>query len=406
MPQALRNLTVLQHALFTVLTIVCAVRALATGAAALPALGITAALLAWYVAGAATAHLQPGDAADRGRPTRVVVLWLCGLTALWLALVAISHEYVWIAFSLWLLAGHLLVGWWGAGYVALTLAVVVLVPWWATGGASTPGVLGPTIGAVFALFVSRGQMQLVREATQRQRLVRSLVAAQEETEILHSELARTQRESGALAERARLSRDIHDTLAQGFSSILLLARAGRAARDEAQVGDLLGQIEESAAANLDEARRVVGALAPRDLEGAGLPAALRRVLDTLAAETGLRTELRVEGEVAGLPTSIEVALMRTAQGALANVRLHANASRVVVSLSDLGDSVRLDVVDDGTGFDPGPLTWPPSSVPAGGYGIPSIRARLREIGGGLDIESAPGEGTALSAHVPLREGAP
>lgn len=406
MPQALRSLTVLQHVLLAVLTVVCAVRALATGAAALPVLLATGALLAWYAAGAATSHRPPGDAQDRGGAGRSVVVWLGGLTVLWLVLVAISHETVWIAFSLWLLAGHLLVGWWGAGYVAVTLAVVILVPWWATGGASSPGVLGPTIGAVFALVVSRSQVQLVREAAQRQRLVRSLVAAQEETETLHTELARTQRESGALAERARLSRDIHDTLAQGFSSIVLLARAGRAARDEARVRDLLLQIEDSAAANLDEARRVVGALAPRDLEGAGLPAALRRVLDTLTAETGVHTELRVEGDVAGLPTSTEVALLRTAQGALANVRRHARASRVVVSLSELGDSVRLDVVDDGVGFDLASLTWPSSSVTAGGYGIPSTRARLREIGGGLDIESAPGEGTALSAHVPLRRSEP
>ncbi|HEY9424759.1 MAG TPA: ATP-binding protein, partial [Microterricola sp.] len=100
-----------------------------------------------------------------------------------------------------------------------------------------------------------------------------------------------------------------------------------------------------------------------------------------------------------LATTVEVALLRTAQSALANVRQHAGASRVVVNLADAGDSVRLDIVDNGSGFDAG--AWDTGPGSAGGYGLHSMRARLRELGGGLDVESAAGEGVALSAHVPL-----
>src|SRR5699024_1382584 len=101
------------------------------------------------------------------------------------------------------------------------------------------------------------------------------------------------------------------------------------------------------------------------------------------------------------PTALEVALLRTAQGALANVRAHSEADRVVVTLSGLQDRVLLEVVDDGRGFDPATLTERPGGYRHGGYGLPSSKARLRELGGDLAIESAPDEGTALSAHLPL-----
>lgn len=386
MQRALRTLTVLQHVLFAVLTVVCVARSVSTGAAVLPLLAVTAALLGWYALGGLARRVPPGP-------------WLAGLTVLWLALVAVSPENVWLAFSLWLLAGHFLPLRWAVAYALGVLAVVVAVPWSALRTLAVAGVLGPAIGALFALVVSRGQVQLVRDAREREGLLARLLAAQQETEALHAELAAVQREAGALDERTRLSRDIHDTLAQGFSSILLLARAGAATREPDRLAGLLQRIGTTAAENLDEARRVVAALAPRELDGAGLAAALRRVLDTLTAETGIRTELRVEGDPTGLPTTVEVALLRTAQGALANVRRHSRATTAVVSLAVLEDSVRLDVVDDGTGFDTSaPAPFVGSS---GGYGLPSTRARLRELGGGLEVESSPGEGTALSAYVPL-----
>lgn len=408
-----RSLALLQHALLVVLTVVCAARALAVGAPPLALLAATALFLGWYVVGLVLSRRRLGhsggdDAPGAGRDAGAAsgsarhagAWWLLGLTVCWLLLVVVSGENAWIAFSLWLLAGHFLSWRWALPYTVAVLGVVAFALSRDSGALTPAEVLGPAIGALFALAVSRGQIELVRESLERQRLIASLVATQAEAEALATELAATQRESGVLAERARLSRDIHDTLAQGFSSIVLLARAGAVTPTEGGVRDLLRRIEGTAADNLDEARRVVGALAPRDLEGAGLSGTLRRLLDTLTDDTGIRTELRVDGELAGLPTAVEVALVRTAQGALANVRRHAGASRVVVTLADEGDAVRLDVVDDGVGFDPAAVASRGSS-PSGGYGLPSTRARLRELGGGLDVESAPGEGVALSAHVPL-----
>lgn len=407
MESALRSLTAFQHVLLVALTGVGVVRALTLGASA-PALVASAlAFLAWYAVGVARSRSRATHTTGRTNGTGArgiragVVWWLLGLTAIWLGLVVLSPELVWIAFSLWLLAGHFLPWKWAVPYAVLVLVIVVGAPWRSTGTLLTAQVLGPMIGAVFALVVSRGQVALVRFALERERLVSSLVAAQAEAEALHAELAATQRDSGALGERARLSRDIHDTLAQGFSSIVLLARSADVAPDEPALRDLLRRIASTAASNLDEARRVVGALAPRDLEGTSLPASLRRLLDSFREQTGMAAELRVNGDLDGLPTAVEVALVRTAQGALANVRRHAHASRVVVSLTEAGDSVRLDVVDDGVGFALDAVEPSSGSPESGGYGLRSTRARLRELGGGLDVESTPGGGTALAAYVPL-----
>lgn len=408
MESALRSLTAFQHVLFAALTGVGLARAVALGDHLAGVVALTVVLLGWYAAGVAGSRRGQTHSARDARPPReaqgiraVTVWWLLGLTVLWLGLVALSVEFVWVAFSLWLLAGHFLTWRWALPYAATVLAVVVAAPWHAGGVLTLAQVIGPVIGSAFALIVSRGQVRLVRDGRERERLVASLVEAQAEAESLHNQLAATQRESGILSERTRLSRDIHDTLAQGFSSILLLARTAEVTPDEAGLRDILARIATTASGNLDEARRVVGALAPSDLTGATLPASLRRLLDSFTEQTGIEAQLRVDGDLTGLPTAVEVALVRTTQGALANVGRHAQASRVVVSLTETDDSVRLDIVDDGIGFDPAAVQARSSTPASGGYGLPSTKARLRELGGGLELETAPGEGTALTAHVPL-----
>lgn len=388
--RVLAVLTTVQHVLFGVLLVVTTIVTVRSGATPVwVAVGV-ALTLAWYGAGRWLASRITG----RG------VGWLLGLAACWLFLVIVSPAYAWLGFALWLLAGHFLTLPWAVVFVGVALAVVVGAPVLAGEPWTIAGVTGPSVGALFALALSRGEHHLVRDALERADLVRSLVRAQAETEDLHAELAAAQRESGALSERTRLSRDIHDSLAQGFSSIVLFARAGRLADDAAR-REALARIEETAAAHLDEARRVVGALAPRDLAEGGLAAALRHQLDGLGP-AGPVGELRLDGDVAGIPTSTEVALLRTAQGALANVRSHASASRVVVTLARTEDSVLLDVVDDGCGFDSaGWAERAPLEVSRGGYGLRATRSRLRELGGDLEVTSSPGEGTALSAWLPL-----
>ncbi|WP_347350330.1 sensor histidine kinase [Intrasporangium sp.] len=389
-----RTLRLVQHAVLLTLVAVSVGRGRLDGADPWLLGGGALALLLWYAAGLPPSRRVLGLRV----PSR---WWLAGLVLIWLLLVLVTRESVWVAFSLWLLIGYFLPLREALAGALVVLAAVLLSPLRDGGGLAVADILGPVIGAVVALAISRGQQQLVRVAIERQRLVESLIRAQQEAAVLHDELAAEQRSSGILAERTRLSRDIHDTLAQGFSSILLLARAGQAHTDPERLHDLLGQIESSAVANLTEARRVVGALAPEDLESRGLPAALRRQVDALSEVSGIPTELHVDGDLTALPTATEVALLRTAQGALANVRRHADARRVVVTLTDAGEAVRLDIVDDGRGFDAAGWAARAASPVDGGYGLRAMRSRLRELGGELQVESQPGEGTALSAQLPL-----
>lgn len=343
--------------------------------------------------------------------------WLVGLALIWVGAVVVSAEFVWLAFPLWLFAGYALRTPWAMAFATAVFAVVIAAPVLHGRPLTYADVIGPLVGGIFALGISRGYLQLVRDARERERLVATLVEAQRETAALQDELARTQRESGAIAERTRLSRDIHDTVAQSLTSIGMIARGAREAPDALATAAVsagvarpdaadtaLAQIEQLSRDALVDVRRIVAALVPAALEAGALAAALARMLDRFEAEAGVATDLRVDESLPALPTPVEVALLRTAQSALANVRVHAAAGRVVVSLVDAEDTVRLDVVDDGAGFDAGAWAGPRAGardIAAGGYGLLAMRDRLRELGGGLEVESAPGEGTALSAWVPL-----
>lgn len=379
-----------QAAITLALAVIAAGRACADGIPATWALSLAAVFVAWYLGGLVLARRRRGGA--------LAVGWLAGLFLIWAGAVAVSPEYVWLAFPLWLLAGFILSLPWAIVFSAVILAGVIAAPVVHTGATTYANIVGPVVGGVFAVGIARGYLALVREGRERRRLIASLLRAQDETAQLQDELARTQRESGAGLERTRLSRDIHDTVAQALSSIALLARSA-SAQDRATA---LAQIDELARGGLVDIRRIVNDLAPSELEGSALGDALRRMLARLSLETGIRTDLHIDDTLPAMSTATEVALLRTAQSALANVRAHAQAGRVVVTLADAGDSIRLDVADDGVGFDA--TTWNARSsrrTDGSGYGLRALRARLRELGGELDVESEPGDGVALSASVPL-----
>lgn len=389
-----RAMEVGQHVIALVLTLIGVVRAISDGTSVAATIIAGLAILAWHTAGTVLPF--------RTRSRQPAVWWLVGFALVWVAATAVSAEFVWVAFLLWLLAGHLLPVPWGLLFSGLVLAVVVLAPILHHGATSYANVFGPLIGGVFAFGISRGYLQLLRDAAERERLVASLTAAQAEMSGLQDELALVQRESGAIAERTRISRDIHDTVAQALSSIRLLAHAGAARTEDAEAARTLEQVEALAGDSLADVRRIVAALVPAELEDNALASALQRMLDRAHDEAELRTELHVDEGMPTLPTDVEVALLRTAQSALANVRLHSGASRVVMSLIDSGRTVRLDLIDDGIGFDV--PAWERAAEAGSGsssYGLRFMRARLRELGGGLDIESAPGEGTAISMHLPI-----
>lgn len=409
---ATRYLEIGQHILFAILLVLGTARATQTargeGASSTAVLLIGAGLLGvWYVVGAVMGRAHRRQAARREATTagpkpwssRSGLLWFALLLLGWGTLICVSADFSWVAFALFLLTIHMLPTRAALPViVALTCAVVAVQLRTSTAG-TMGAVVGPVIGAVIAVGAGHIYQRILAESENRRRLAAALLAAQDGLVAAHDELAHAQREAGVLAERQRLARDIHDTLAQGFSSILLLSRAGLAGEPSR---DLLTQIETTASENLDEARRVVHALTPATLESAPLAAALERLLARLTEQTGITSRLTSDGDL-DLPTTAEVALLRVAQSALANVRLHSSASRVQVTLTGGDDAVTLDVVDDGTGFDPdAPLT----RVDGSGFGLRAMRERLAELGGTLVVESTPGEGTALLASIPLDRSTP
>ena len=402
-----RAMEVGRHLIAVALTVIGVLRALADGVAPAAAIVAGLAILGWHAAGSviATRPAPGGSAPGRIGPRAArPVWWLLGLAMVWVAAVAVSPEFVWLAFLLWLLAGHLLPLWWGLAFAAAVLVVVGVAPVLHNGSTSWANVLGPLIGGVFAFGISRGYLELLREAAERERLLASLTRAHHELAQLQDELALAQRRSGAIEERHRLSRDIHDTVAQGLSSIRLLSHAESQRTADPEAARTLDRVERLAQDSLVDVRRIVAALLPAQLEDDALTGALHQLLDRFEDETGMQVALHVDGEVPPLPSEVEVALLRTAQSALGNVRRHSGATRVAVSLSGAGDSVRLDVRDDGTGFDvrrweavgPGPEQADGSAS----FGLRFMRQRLRELGGDLEVESTPGEGTAISAHLP------
>lgn len=225
-----------------------------------------------------------------------------------------------------------------------------------------------------------------------------------ELEATRGELATSERRAGALAERQRLAGDIHDTLAQGFASIVTLSEAARA-EFASRPEDALRRLDEvgqSARANLAEARRVVWALRPGILEQGSLDSALDELTVDFGSETSIDARCTVDGNARGLGPETEAVLLRVAQESLANVRKHARADRVAVTLTYLGDAVMLDVRDDGVGFDPSPplRNRHGSRQRDGGFGLTAMRERIEQHGGTLTIESVAGTGTTIVAALP------
>ncbi len=209
------------------------------------------------------------------------------------------------------------------------------------------------------------------------------------------EVARLSHEAGMMAERQRLAGDIHDTVAQGLSSIIMLIQAAEAelSRDVAQARRHLGLALDTARDNLSEARALVGALTPAELVDSSLTDALTRLIDRFTRETGIRAECRTEGEPAALAVATEVVLLRSVQESLTNVRKHAGADSVTVSVRYAEKSVIVTIADDGNGFMP--------DRASGGYGLSAMQSRVAQIFGELSVESAPGRGTVIKVEVPI-----
>ncbi|CAN5591004.1 hypothetical protein BH24ACT22_BH24ACT22_01790 [soil metagenome] len=261
--------------------------------------------------------------------------------------------------------------------------------------------LVPPGGASGALLVvtSRKARGFSRGATRAYLTTGGPAALALENVRLLDQARRTGRKAGILGERQRLAREIHDTLAQGFTSIVMnLEAAEGALPEEDRTKWHLDQARLTARESLTESRRLVWALRPESLDNASLPEALAQLTTRWADSAGVEASANVTGTPRRIPADAEVTLVRVTQEALANVLKHAAASRVVVTLSYMSDLVALDVIDDGSGFDP---EHKPSDTPEGGYGLRTMRERIEQLGGSLTIQSAPGEGTTLASELPL-----
>lgn len=253
--------------------------------------------------------------------------------------------------------------------------------------------LAGTMGAIFQLVSTRNEQRRIAlgelaEAN------RKLSETLRENAGLHAQLLSAAREAGVLDERARLAREIHDTIAQGLTGIVTqLQAAQRAPEPDRYMATALGLARQS----LGEARRSVQALRPAPLEDAHLPDALAQVVADWSTLHAVPASADTTGTPLRLHPEIEVTLLRACQESLANVARHARASRVGVTLSYMGDVITLDVRDDGVGFDPDALPEPDAD---GGFGLTGMRQRVTRLGGSLTIESEPGNGTAVSAAIP------
>ncbi len=317
--------------------------------------------------------------------------WVSGMVLLWGALTTVAPSFAWCAVPVAFAVLRVLPFGWAIGTVVLMTGLLTAA-WQRISDDFDPVEVAGPIGVALVTVLAYRALDL--ESRVRQELLDQLVDAQDE-------LAEQQRRTGALAERTRLSREIHDSVGQGLSSINLLLQAAEQdweahpARARAHVATAASTARDG----LDEVRRVVRDLAPADLADSdstsALPAALQRV--AALAPTGPPVEVRVDGDPAPVPPAVAAALIRTARGALANINEHALAQRAAFTLTYHHDEVVLDVRDDGRGFDPDQVR----ASGTRGHGLAGIRQRAAALGGSAHVESTPGEGTTVSVRFPV-----
>jgi signal transduction histidine kinase len=257
----------------------------------------------------------------------------------------------------------------------------------ATAGALALAAAIEGLSLIFSLALGLWITSISEKSEERRHLLEQLEAAQEQ-------LAALSRDAGASAERERLAREIHDTIAQDLTGLVLTAQRGLRelkSGNSAAVEKQLGVLEENARNALTETRALVASGAAVGVDGGGLAIALRRLAERFERETGIAITVEAD-DSASLDRDGEVVLLRCAQEALANVRKHSTARAAALTLTVADGRVDLGITDDGTGFDPG--------APSSGFGLAGLRDRLALARGTLAITASPGGGTTLVASLP------
>jgi signal transduction histidine kinase len=346
-------------------------------------LGLSALLALWYVPFVARPIMHWWDT-----PWRGVLYFLLGW-ALWGGLLALNGRSLLLAGMFYpLIFSRFPIRWAIAVAISQTLGLYLLFVLLYTPGnwfiilMITLGLL--TAATLVGVFISA----LIKQSLERQRLL-------DEFTRTRASLLKVEREAGVLAERQRLAREIHDTLAQQFTSIIMhlaAARLGNPATVQARVQ----QAERAAREGLDEARRMIWDMRPEQLEQASLVESIEGVSARWSVENAVKVAVSVTGTPYPLDSSIDVALLRITQEALHNIKKHARARNVNITLSYMPDVLALDVADDGQGFD--------TARDRRGFGLKSMRERAEELGGELTVESEPGKGMKIAVMIPIPAG--
>ncbi|NUR24954.1 MAG: sensor histidine kinase [Catenulispora sp.] len=325
-------------------------------------------------------------------PTGRHLAWLAAVSVVWIVLVALAPSATWCAMPLLFAGVHALPSRIAVALAAVLTTLVVASEIRASAGVINPNMIVAPIAVAAA--ATAALVHLQRQTARQRALIADLVRARRD-------LAATERRAGVLAERQRLSTEIHDALTQGLSSQQMLLQAAERVwqADPDTAREHVRKASGLTARSLAEARRFVHDLAPADLAELSLPAALSALAERESGR-GLTVEFLLDSDPRPLPELTEAALLRIAQGALANVREHAAATRAVITLTCADDEISLDVADNGRGFDVAAL--PASASGQGrGHGLPAMRIRARQCGGTLTVESTPGEGTVVSVAIAL-----
>ncbi|MGN6274173.1 MAG: sensor histidine kinase [Protaetiibacter sp.] len=244
--------------------------------------------------------------------------------------------------------------------------------------------LSQTLSLGFSLIMGNWIWRIADIGAEKTRLLDELTAAQDELAALH-------RDAGTTAERARMSREVHDTVAQSLTGLVLLAQRARRGFASGTLDDeTLELIETGARDALAETRALVAAAAPVELDHGGISDALARLAERFERETHIRVAVSTRLEQP-LDRDAEVVLLRCAQEGLANVRKHSAASSARIELTTASGGARLVLSDDGRGF--------PAEVRPG-FGLAGLRDRLALAGGTLEVDGTPGA-TVLTAILPV-----
>jgi len=271
----------------------------------------------------------------------------------------------------------------------LSITFYLLAAWISPDGGSTfnstiTGLVGIIIMVIVLLYFAHLQQ---RTATQAQQAEKRLL--QQSVQV------------ALMAERTRLAREMHDTVAQGFGSIMIQSKAATAMlqAQPSRIGDALARldkIDSTARRGLQDLRRSILDLHPLPSAGDSLPHALVEEGERAANEGGMAVTVNVSPDLPTLSGPVEAGLYRITQEAINNVLKHSQATAVKISLDLDDDEVCLTILDNGCGFVPGEVVATDHS----GFGLKSMEERARQIDGLFSLRSKPGEGTRMRVQVP------